>query len=67
MRSRSPHGERGLKCKADRCTRYKNTSLPPRGAGEDMNVYVALDNRVETLPAWLNGWEKTTMTAQTDP
>lgn len=28
-------------------------------AGEDMTVYVAIDTRVEPLPAWLSGWTNT--------
>ncbi|MBQ8515919.1 MAG: RICIN domain-containing protein [Ruminococcus sp.] len=31
-------------------------------AGADMTVYVALDNRVTTVPAWLSSWTKTDMT-----
>lgn len=32
-------------------------------AGSDMTVYVAMDNRITTLPAWLSGWTETDMTA----
>lgn len=32
-------------------------------AGADMDVYVALDNRVTTIPAWLSDWESTGLTA----
>lgn len=32
-------------------------------AGEDMTVYVALDSRVTTVPAWLSDYTKTEMTA----
>lgn len=35
-------------------------------AGADMTVYAAMDHRVETLPAWLDGWTKTDLTAQND-
>lgn len=35
-------------------------------AAEDMTVYVALDQRVETVPEWLSTWEKTGMTAAND-
>lgn len=31
-------------------------------ASEDITVYVALDNRVEKLPSWMNSYEKTDMT-----
>ncbi len=31
-------------------------------AGADMTVYVALDDRVTTAPAWLSGWTKTDLT-----
>ncbi len=31
-------------------------------AGADMTVYVALDNRVATVPAWLSKWTKTSLT-----
>lgn len=33
-------------------------------AGSDMTVYAAMDQRVETLPAWLDGWTQTELTAQ---
>ncbi len=31
-------------------------------ASEDITVYIALDNRVEKLPSWMNSYEKTEMT-----
>lgn len=34
-------------------------------AAKDMTVFIMLDNRVEKVPDWMNGFEKTTMTAQT--
>lgn len=33
-------------------------------AGEDMTVYIAMDNRVTSIPAWLTGWTKTALTAE---
>ncbi len=35
------------------------TDLAVCTAGEAIDVYVALDHRVTTLPAWLQGWEAT--------
>ena len=35
-------------------------------AGADMDVYAAFDTRVDPLPAWLAGWEKTELTAAND-
>lgn len=35
-------------------------------AAYDGTVYVALDTRVEAVPAWLSGWTKTDMTAAND-
>jgi len=32
-------------------------------AGEALKVYVAMDSRQEKLPAWLNGYQKTALTA----
>jgi len=32
-------------------------------AGDDISVYVALDNRVTAIPSWLSGWEATGLTA----
>lgn len=31
-------------------------------AGEDIDIYIALDNRVETIPSWMSGYEKTSYT-----
>ncbi len=45
-------------------SKFTNGTLASFTAGSDMIVYTAVDNRVETLPEWLNGWTKTTMTAQ---
>ncbi len=33
-------------------------------AGRNMTAYVLLDTRVTTVPAWLSGWQKSTMTAK---
>ena len=34
-------------------------------AGKDIDLYIALDSRVENLPEWLSGYEKTPLTART--
>lgn len=45
----------------------KNSSsdLAEFTAAQDMTVLIGLDNRVEKVPDWMNGFEKTLMTAQT--
>lgn len=35
-------------------------------AGTDISAYVALDNRITDVPAWLSGWTKTTDTLTDD-
>ncbi|MBR4201744.1 MAG: RICIN domain-containing protein [Oscillospiraceae bacterium] len=35
-------------------------------ASADITVWIALDNRVETVPAWMNGFAKSNLTAQND-
>ena len=35
-------------------------------AGEDMELYVGLDTRLEKVPDWLSGYTKTSLTAVTD-
>lgn len=35
-------------------------------AGDDITVYLGLDYRLQTVPEWLNGWEKTDMTMTDD-
>ena len=35
-------------------------------AGEDINVYVAFDTRVENIPAWMSGWNDTGLLASND-
>lgn len=47
-------------------SKFTNADLAVFTAGADMTVYVALDNRVENLPAWLFDWKKTGLTAQSD-
>ncbi len=46
-------------------SKFTDNDLAAFTAAADMTVYIALDNRVETLPAWLADWKKTSMTAQT--
>ncbi len=46
-------------------SKFSDNDLAVFTAAADMTVYVALDNRVENLPAWLADWTKTSMTAQT--
>ncbi len=46
-------------------SKFSGNDLAAFTAAADMTVYVAMDNRVETLPAWLADWKKTSMTAQT--
>ncbi len=40
------------------------TNLGTFTANGDIDVYIAIDNRVTTLPAWLSGWTNTGMTAE---
>lgn len=48
------------------CDSKNSTSdLAEFTAAKDMTVFIALDNRVEKVPDWMSGFEKTTMTAQT--
>ena len=48
------------------CDSKNSTSdLAEFTAAKDMTVFIALDNRVEKVPDWISGFEKTTMTAQT--
>lgn len=35
-------------------------------AGEDIDVYIVLDNRVEIVPSWMSGYEKTALTVDND-
>lgn len=42
------------------------TDLATFTAGADMTVYVLLDSRVATVPAWLSTWNKTELTAAND-
>ncbi len=42
--------------------KYLDGDLASFTAGADMTVYVALDNRVTTVPSWLSSWTKTDMT-----
>ena len=42
------------------------TDLATFTAGADMTVYVLLDSRVATVPAWLAAWNKTELTAAND-
>ncbi|MBE6848411.1 MAG: rhamnogalacturonan lyase [Ruminococcus sp.] len=43
--------------------KFLKTDLAVLTAAKDMTVYVAMDSRVEPLPAWLDDWTKTDMTA----
>ncbi len=45
--------------------KFLKTDLAVLTAAKDSTVYVAMDNRVDPLPAWLEGWTKTDMTAAT--
>ncbi len=38
------------------------TDLATFTAGDDISVYIAIDNRVTTIPSWLGDWKKTSMT-----
>ncbi|MBQ7014468.1 MAG: RICIN domain-containing protein [Oscillospiraceae bacterium] len=42
--------------------KFTTTDLASFTAGADMTVYVALDSRVTTAPAWLSDWTLTDMT-----
>ncbi len=44
---------------------YAGADLTSFTAAEDIDVYVLLDQRVDPVPAWLQGFEKTAMTAET--
>ncbi len=46
--------------------KFSENALASFTAGENMTVYVAMDNRVTTLPEWLSDWEKTGMTLAND-
>lgn len=39
-------------------SKFSSDDLAEFTAAADLTTYVALDSRVETLPAWLSGWEK---------
>ena len=49
-------------CDAKNCT----SDVAAFTAGADLNVYIALDTRVENVPAWMSGYEKTDLTASND-
>ncbi|MDE6665987.1 MAG: carbohydrate-binding protein, partial [Ruminococcus sp.] len=42
-----------------------NDDIATFTAGEDITLYVALDSRVENLPAWLSGYDKTSLVINT--
>ncbi len=48
-----------LDCDAKNVT----SDLATLKAGADMTLYVGLDARVSTVPSWLSGWTKTSLTA----
>ena len=48
-------------CDAKSCT----TDLATFTAGKDMDLFICLDNRVETLPAWLSDFTKLSSTVTT--
>ncbi|MDE6101615.1 MAG: hypothetical protein K2F73_01355, partial [Ruminococcus sp.] len=42
-----------------------NDDIATFTAGEDITLYIALDSRVENLPAWLSGYDKTSLVINT--
>ena len=40
------------------------TDLAVFTANDDITVYIVLDSRVTAVPAWLSGWERTSMTVK---
>ncbi|MCM1227020.1 MAG: carbohydrate-binding protein [Clostridium sp.] len=45
-------------------SKYTASDLAEFNAGDSIDVYVALDNRVEAVPEWMSNWEKTDMTCK---
>lgn len=45
-------------------SKYSSSDLASFDAAEDITVYVALDSRVEAVPEWLSGWNRTALTAK---
>lgn len=46
-------------------SKYVESDLAAFTAAQDETVYIALDTRVTSVPAWMSGYTKTDMTAQT--
>ena len=47
-------------------SKFTDADLATFTAGADMTVYVLLDTRVTTVPAWLSTWTRTELTAVND-
>ena len=44
-------------------SKYATSDIAAFTANADLTMYIALDNRVENVPSWMNGFTKTGMTA----
>lgn len=44
-------------------SKYSESDLASFTAGCDMYVFIGYDDRVDPLPQWISGWEKTALTA----
>lgn len=47
-------------------SKFSAGTLATFTAGDDIDIYVGFDTRVETLPEWMSGWEETGLSATTD-